>query len=432
MERDAFDLFGKTYRIYVQGVRNAIRERLETQYGGQWWEQGVLASFHGQYLDEMSAAAEGIDDATARANLLDNRHFGYIIRKHHQQLFAQAFPDSLRAFSLFRKVTTVRNDWAHVRDVSFGRYRQSTIIMRDVLANLGRQEATQITNVGGENVVDSTTELPQELIEESDIREGVRNSSPVLTEPVDNWRRLQEYLRVDQQVEIARAEANQTAVISFAITNTAPDSPDWPSVVFKNIFVQGKTGRTEPIEKLRPGEAQVVSLQVPEERLLTFDVVLSAEVDGEELLQFRHRQELQSDVARGIRERFTADFQEIRIEEFVTRAVETVDVVDKDLNLGELQKVRQALGDHVGEVDRQVNALSGLFEKYRMRRGEALPDKVRELREKLLAFKEAVQDVDAAIGATNLDKLEEVKTSLADAQLAVVRVESEIRSIGGS
>ena len=42
MGTDGFELYTKCHRLYIQGVRRAIRERLEIAYGNSWWERGVL------------------------------------------------------------------------------------------------------------------------------------------------------------------------------------------------------------------------------------------------------------------------------------------------------------------------------------------------------------------------------------------------------
>ena len=308
MELDAFDLFGKSHRIYVHGVRSAIRERLESHYGDQWWEQGILPSFWGPIREQIAAEAEKYD-AGQRHFLLDSRHFGYIIRKNHEAAFLQSFPNSLRAFTQFRQLTTVRNDWAHIQEISPGRYRQAANIMQDILAALNRQEALEVERMSKDAMADSTTETTQEPIEEADLENAPVVAVQPLTEPVDSWRRLQSYLQVERDVSIEETDRGRIAQISVRLANTAPESPDWPSVVFREIVVGDGGNHSEQIHRLQPGETAEANFQVPETRLLSFELSLSAEVDGDELLKFQHRAELPPDATAAIKSHFASRFR---------------------------------------------------------------------------------------------------------------------------
>ena len=37
-------IFTQAHRIYIRGVRQAIAERLQSAYGADWWQRGVLAA----------------------------------------------------------------------------------------------------------------------------------------------------------------------------------------------------------------------------------------------------------------------------------------------------------------------------------------------------------------------------------------------------
>ena len=430
MELDAFDLFGKCHRIYVHGVRSAIRERLESHYGDQWWEQGILPSFGGPTREQIAAEAEKYD-AGQRHFLLDSRHFGYIIRKNHEAAFLQSFPNSLRAFTQFRQLTTVRNDWAHIQEISPGRYRQAANIMQDILVALNRQEALEVERMSKDAMADSTTETTQEPIEEADLENAPVVTVQPLTEPVDNWRRLQSYLQVERAVSIEETDRGRIAKISVNLANTAPESPDWPSVVFRTITLAGAGIDTKSISPLRPGETAEANFQVPETRLLSFELSLSAEVDGDELLKFQHHAQLPPDATAPIKKRFAADFEELGVKGFVTEAVETVARANESLSMREMAELRQSARAFSSRADKVLNDLNGVFRAYGIQREDTLGSRMRELNTTLTNFKKTVEEFDQAVGETDADKVQEVQESLKDAQLAVLRVEAELRSVGG-
>ena len=431
MELDAFDLFGKSHRLYVEGVRRAIRERLEAHYEDKWWEEGVLAALWGPVKEQMEAEVAKNDSAEKHV-LLDSRHFGYIIRKHHQTAFLQSFPDSVRAFTRFRQLTTVRNDWAHVQDISLGRYRQAADIMQDILAALNRQEALEIERMSKDAMANSTAEITQEPIEEADLESSPVISTTPLGEPVDSWGRLQSYLQLERSVSIDSDDRERRiARISVNVTNTAPESPDLPRVVFREIVLHSGHNGTQQIGQLEPGATAEVNFQVPETRLLSFELSLSAEIDGQELLRFQRRAELPTEATASIKKRFITDFEDIGVKGFVTEAVETVGKADESLRMTEVAQLRESAREFAARANGAMGDLDSVFRAYGMQREDILGARMRELHVTLTNFKSKVEEFDQAVGETDIEKMREVQASLKDAQLAVLRVESELRSVSG-
>ena len=75
--------------------------------------------------------------------LLDDGHFGWIITKHHNEVFSDAFTDTVRTFREFRGLSSLRNEWAHVQDISLARSRQAAELMKcRSSAIMGRKMAT--------------------------------------------------------------------------------------------------------------------------------------------------------------------------------------------------------------------------------------------------------------------------------------------------
>ena len=43
---DPYMLFTQCNVLYVQGVRRALRERLQSTFGDEWWDKGVMPVLH--------------------------------------------------------------------------------------------------------------------------------------------------------------------------------------------------------------------------------------------------------------------------------------------------------------------------------------------------------------------------------------------------
>ena len=305
-------------------------------------------------------------------------------------------------------------------------------MMQDILAALNREEALDVEKIRREAMTEPAANVAEEPIEEADLESQPSEPKSVLAEPVDNWRRLQSYLQVERAVSIEETDRGRIAKISVNLANTAPESPDWPSVVFRTITLAGAGIDTKSISPLRPGETAEANFQVPETRLLSFELSLSAEVDGDELLKFQHHAQLPPDATAPIKKRFAADFEELGVKGFVTEAVETVGRANEDLSMREMAQLRESARDFALRTDKILNDLNGVFRAYRIQREDTLGGRMRELNTTLTNFKKTVEEFDQAVGETDPDKMQEVQNSLKEAQLAVLRVEAELRSVGGS
>ena len=164
MATDPYMFFTESHRLYVQGARRAIQERLRTAFGDSWWEEGVERALAPDQLDRLRSEMERNSNRD-RLLLLDAAHFGSVITKHHNQVFADSFNDSVRTFKAFRQLTNLRNEWAHVQEIPISRARQAAEIMKHILASLHCEEALQI--------------------ERMDREFNVSHDSPSIEEPID-------------------------------------------------------------------------------------------------------------------------------------------------------------------------------------------------------------------------------------------------------
>ena len=132
---DTYIFFTECHRLYTQGVRRALRERLTSSFGEDWWKKGVEHALTPDQIKNLHIEIERNPDRE-RHLLLDDGHFGWIITKHHNEVFSDAFTDTVRTFREFRGLSSLRNEWAHVQDISLARSRQAAELMKHILASL--------------------------------------------------------------------------------------------------------------------------------------------------------------------------------------------------------------------------------------------------------------------------------------------------------
>ncbi len=102
---------GEGLRLYTSAMSRFVKQRLETAFGGAWWERGVIkacASGRRQQLESNMAQ-------NPRANIstfLEPGTFVDIVISNYS-LFRSTFPKRREVWSLLIQVSEGRNKWAH-------------------------------------------------------------------------------------------------------------------------------------------------------------------------------------------------------------------------------------------------------------------------------------------------------------------------------
>ena len=81
MAADANLLFAQCNAIYVRGVRRAFQERLQSAYGDDWWEMGVMSALQEDQRNNLETQIQRYP-ARDPVTILDHAHFGWIVRRH--------------------------------------------------------------------------------------------------------------------------------------------------------------------------------------------------------------------------------------------------------------------------------------------------------------------------------------------------------------
>lgn len=263
------------------------------------------------------------------------------------------------------------------------------------------------------------------------------DSSELPIDPMKIWRGLYSYLEVKQEVlpDDKRPESNRVKV-AVTIRNTAPDGVDSPQIVFKNIVLNGVPGAvqsrdTVPSGQLGPGGTSRVEFRINRNALLAFQLNVDAEIDGEALFRFNAPAENTATATTETRLGFSTQLDQIAIRDLVTEAMNTLSQADESLSYAEMGGIRDAargLATRTREATVQVRRL---IRFYQLGSSSALGAETARLSRTLALFQEKVQGFDEALGSTNMDEIKKALKDLQQAQLAVLRVEAELRSVGG-
>ena len=439
MNSDAYFFFTGCHRLYIQGIRRSLRERLELAFGEDWWEKGVAHAVTEDQLKGLQAESERSPDRE-RHLLLDVAHFGRIISKHHNVVFQDAFTDTLRTFKELRRLAVIRNDWAHIQDISWPRARQAAELMKHILASLRCEEALEVEQMSESLDIESVSESPEDLIDELEHQDSDLVSQDSTIEPWDFWRQLQSCLVVEKSVELLENDHRGPARVVIKVHNTAPDSRDLPAVHFKSVAIDVRAesvgsreerlgGRREEIGGMSPGDTREVEFAFPKMQLVDVEFEVFGEIDVDRLFRFGRATVLPDDVLAPLRQEFLHQLESIGVREFVSAALDTIGAPDPSMTLADIARTRESLKQHSEHIEEKIDALAQLFGDFHLSRGTALGGRTREIILALGEFRTKLNALDEAFGRTDLESMTEAVHDLKQVQLAVLRVEDTLRAM---
>ena len=167
-------------KLYTDGMRQIIKQRLIAAFPNDWWEQGVLPAVSDQQRTNLRRDAAK-DPSRDKADLLDPAHFVPVVTRHFNGVFSQVFHDYKRTQAWLRRADIARTDSAHPRSgdmladevatalydmVQLMRLAQLTeaedveVIRRDVLRLTLEQPLEEATSTAEEPSTSRRGELP--------------------------------------------------------------------------------------------------------------------------------------------------------------------------------------------------------------------------------------------------------------------------------
>ena len=429
-------IFTQSHRIYIRGVRQAIAERLQSAYGPDWWQRGVLAAVGENQqanLERELAKPTPPDDLP---QLLDTPHFPRIAQRHQAAAFADAFTDLDRTLALFRYLAVMRNQWAHVRDSQWTTQDALRAVqaMQEILISLRRPEALELHQMFQESL-DHTDAIPMETLAVTD--------DPPLADDADAdastdersllgfWRSLESYLVVESSVQAYDEEPDRqgrkTVTVLVRVSNTAPTSDGRPHIRFTNVELRYR-GNNQGLVSLGPGESNEVQIKFLENELPSVQFEVSGRADPNALFSIRRQNALPNEIVAPLLERLNARFNEVGIEETLEKVIAAAAGIQPDLTLAEVSARRAQLGELKPIVAEKRKSLDQIFTEYRLDKesplGEPLAEVVHHLQE-MENTKFAAMD--AAISNTDLPAIRAVAHDFQQLQISVLRARENIR-----
>ena len=101
-------------KLYTDGMRQIIKQRLVAAFPNNWWEQGVLPAVSEQQRTNLRRDAAK-DPGRDKADLLDPAHFVPVVTRHFNAAFSQVFHDYKKTQAWLRRADIARTDSAHPR-----------------------------------------------------------------------------------------------------------------------------------------------------------------------------------------------------------------------------------------------------------------------------------------------------------------------------
>ena len=369
-----------------------------------------------------------------RLLLLDAAHFGSVITKHHNQVFADSFNDSVRTFKAFRQLTNLRNEWAHVQEIPISRARQAAEIMKHILASLHCEEALQIERMDREFNVSHDSPSIEEPIDSGSYgdEDDVVDGKAMSITPLEIWNQFQSYLFLEKSVQVPSREDSDRVIVTLKVHNAAPDSTDWPSVHFKSVVINSSGHGQHQIGSLSPGETKEVDFSFHVKQLLSVEIEASGQIDVDRLSTFRRTSNLPSDIITPLQQEFVNKLNSIGIKDFIGNALHDFNAISPDMTLSDIAKVRTRLQIQSTDIDAKQSALGELFQEFRLDRNSRLGSRVRDITLTLSEFKNKLVALNEAISSTDIDLIKESVHDLEQVQLAVLRVEGAVREMTAS
>ena len=441
MDQDAYEIFTRAHRVYVKGIRAGLAERLQSAYGSDWWERGVLSAVGDNQRENLERDLQkGAPEDLAQ--LLDTAHFARIVERNHATAFANQFANIDYTLRLFSHLSVKRNEWAHVLDDRWTvpNIIQSVQAMREILIALRRREALEIHQMFQDSL-DHQGSIPEEVLKVSEDQTPAPHDDdyplPADYALLGFWRTLESYLVVESTVQPASDEERNEGLVKVLVrvTNTAPASEGRPDITFRNVRLEltglnrrGRGHTDAEWSKLSPGQTQTCEFTVAAKGLASIELHLAGHVDQDRLLRVQHRNNLPAEVVTPLLEQISIQFEGIGINEALDKVVETAIRIQPDTQFVEVSALRNELVQLKVLIAQKREALGALFGEYHLTEKSPLGTPLQEVI-LLLAELETtkIDEMDGAISQTDMDSIRTVARDFEQLQISVLRARETIR-----
>ena len=439
-DNDPYLLFTQCHRLYVQGVRRALRERLEKEYGGNWWNDGVMGALLYDSRERVKRMMERDPERSLESHL-DSGDFGRVV-SISRAAFSDVFADGLAAFNQFRHVARARNEWAHVQDMPSARVIFAIETMRSVLASLRQSEALDVNklsrNLAGESRDMAANESMDERFEDgADAPDDDYELDDVALPTSALWKQLQSCLSVNTSVTMGE---DDNALISVNVSNTAVTGEGMPAVWFNpveihanNVNMLDGSGRERRgvvrTNNLGPGQSYIAQYTCPRNALATASFRVSGNLDMGSFFHFSNPGVLPSEIVSPILDEFFERFEALDIKAPFEKALDTISAVNPSMTVADLLSVPPELERIKSLVNDKANGMGALFKDFHLNGEHPLVKECSEIAGYFGQVARQIETVENAIGSVDLDTIAQVARNLEQIQLAVLRIEDAVKNM---
>lgn len=449
LDCDGYALFTGFHRIYIQGIRRSLRERLQGIFGDDWFQRGVLPAVTDIQRENLNVALEKWQPSDL-ATFLDAGHFGRIVSWNHAAVFAGIFTEIDYTLRQFRFLAAMRNDWAHIPPDGLPMTRVVAAVqtMHSLLVTLRCREALEIGRLMnqrnlGQPEISSPDTMPFVAGSEVDDNDDDDRIDALAADPLRLWHALRSYLVTEAFVAPTLPHDGQDnpqgaqVLVTVRVSNVAPASGDRPLILFENVNLEvkpnrpssGRRGNRPGLGTLEPGQTVEQQFALYDKEVAHFEYRVSGQVDPQRFFGVQQNGTLPIGVVKPILNEFSTRFEAIGIKEPLNQVLASLTVVSPTMTLGEASQIRQELEQAGLLIEEKRNSLGSLFEEFYLDRESSLGARVREVILLLEELEVKIQAVDAAISQTNLEAIKAAVNGLEQLQLSVLQVEETIRTM---
>ena len=433
LTEDPYLLFTQCHRLYVRGVRRALRERLEREYGGAWWSEGALAALSDDQGRNVETALEREPTADLESRL-DSLYFGRIVSRRYAAAFSDLFADSRSAFAQFTRVARMRNEWAHVQEMQPAKTMSAVRAMRSLLASLRQAEALEVDRLTRHLATEPTSASEDDDMDDRPITDADDAGEDYAVDEIASassgfWRRLHSHLTLDASVAI---DENDNAIITVEVSNTALAGEGMPTVSFNSVQIHAinvkfSSGRYEG--NLGPGNSFQAQYVCSRRALATASFSVSGHLDINSFFHFQRRGYLPNEIVAPILDEFFERFEALDIKTPFEKALGTIQGINPSMTIADLLSARPELERVKSLVADKAQGMAELVRDFQLNDRYSLGKECSEIAKYFKQVARQIQAAENAIGSIDLDTISQVAANLEQIQLAVLRVEDAVRNM---
>ena len=434
MTDDPYLLFTQCHRLYVQGVRRALRERLESAYGEKWWSDGALGALSDDQRRNVELALEREPTADLESRL-DSLYFGRIVSRRYAAAFSDLFADARSAFAQFARVARMRNEWAHVQEMQPAKTMSAIRAMRSALASLRQAEALEVDRLTRDianepRFASEDDDMDDRPITDADEAGEDYAVDEISSPPSGFWQGLHSHLTLDTSVAID--EENDNAIITVEVSNTALAGDGLPTVSFNSVQIHAinaefNRGRYEG--NLGPGNSFQAQYVCARRALATASFSVSGHLDINSFFHFQRRGYLPNEIVAPILDEFFERFEALDIKTPFEKALETIRGINPSMTIADLLSARPELERVKSLVANKAQGMDELFRDFQHNNRYSLGKECSEIVGHFKKVARQIQAAENAIGNIDLDTITQVVANLEQIQIAVLRVEDAVRNM---